>query len=242
MSVSASNTYKSISLHITMNYKLNKRLLCAASFVENGARVADIGCDHAYLPIYLIKENIADTVVACDINEGPCETARENIRRQGLSDVISVRCTDGLTGIEDIAPDNIVICGMGGDLIFRIVSDSRYTRDKRPLLILQPMTKSSELRSSLLSDGYNIEKEALVYDDRLYEVIVCRYDGIKREWSALRLLTGKYADKNELYVQHISKLIKQYSCIIEGKKKAGLDISAEEKILKELKNEGNTVI
>lgn len=225
-----------------MNYKLNKRLLCAASFVERGASVADIGCDHAYLPIYLIKENIASSVVACDINEGPCETARDNIRRQGLEDVIAVKCTDGLMGIEDIAPDNIVICGMGGDLIFRIVSDSEYTKSNKPLLILQPMTKISELRSSLLSAGYNIEKEALVYDDRLYEVLVCRYDGVSRHWSSLELLTGKYAEKDELYNQHINKLIKQYSVIIEGKKKADLDTSAEEKILEELNDERNTVL
>ncbi|MBQ3183598.1 MAG: SAM-dependent methyltransferase [Clostridia bacterium] len=225
-----------------MNYKLNKRLLCAASFVERGASVADIGCDHAYLPIYLIKENIARSVVACDINEGPCETARDNIRRQGLSDVIAVRCTDGLAGIEDFAPDDIVICGMGGDLIFRIVSESGYTKFKNPLLILQPMTKVSELRSSLLRAGYNIEREALVYDDRLYEVIVCRYDGIKRAWSETELLTGRYLDKNDLYKAHIDKLIKQYMVIIEGKKKAGLDILKEEKLLEELQNEGNGII
>ncbi len=204
--------------------------------------MADIGCDHAYLPIYLIKENIARSVLACDINEGPCETARENIRRQGLSKVIRVRCTDGLTGIEDIAPDNIVICGMGGDLIFRIVSGSEYTRDKKPLLILQPMTKVSELRSSLLASGYNIEKEALVYDDRLYEVIVCRYDTEKRKWSDLELLTGKYAEKNDLYKSHLDKLIKQHKVIIEGKKRAKLDISKEEKILKELQDERNRVL
>ncbi|MBR6514687.1 MAG: SAM-dependent methyltransferase [Clostridia bacterium] len=220
-----------------MNYKINKRLLCAASFVEKGASVADIGCDHAYLPIYLIKENIARSVLACDINEGPCETARDNIRRQGLSEVISVRCTDGLVGIEDFAPENIVICGMGGDLIYRIISDSEYTKSARPLLILQAMTKVSELRSSLLASGYNIEKEALVYDDRLYEVIVCRYDGKKREWNAVELLTGRYAEKNELYTSHIEKLIKQYSVIIEGKARADIDTSYEEKILEELKNE-----
>lgn len=225
-----------------MNYKLNKRLLCAASFVEKGATVADIGCDHAYLPIYLIKENIARSVVACDINEGPCEVARENIRRNSLSNVIEVRCADGLSGIETFAPSNIVICGMGGDLIFRIVSESDYTRDKKPLLILQPMTKVSELRSSLLSAGYNIEKEALVYDDRLYEVVVCRYDGVKREWNEAELLTGRFFNENELYKEHISKLIKQYSVIIDGKKKAELDTSKEEKILKELQNEGNRVI
>ena len=225
-----------------MNYKINKRLLCAASFVEKGASVADIGCDHAYLPIYLIKENIARSVLACDINEGPCETARDNIRRQGLSKVISVRCTDGLVGIEDFAPQNIVICGMGGDLIFRIISDSEYTKTAKPLLILQAMTKVPELRSSLLDSGYNIEKEALVYDDRLYEVIVCRYDGVKREWNKTELLTGRFFEKNELYREHILKLIKQYTVITDGKKKAGIDTTEEEKILEELRNECSAIV
>ncbi len=225
-----------------MEFKLNKRLKCASSFVEKGARVADIGCDHAYLPIYLIKENMAKEVIACDINEGPCDTARENIRQNGLDGVIKVKRTDGLKGLEEFAPDNIVICGMGGDLIYRIVSESEYTREKRPLLILQPMTKVSELRSSILESGYNIEKEALVYDDRLYEIIVCRYDGKKRQWSDTELLTGKYMKKDEVYINHLNKIIKQYSAIIEGKNKAGLDIVKEEKILEELKDEGNRVI
>lgn len=210
--------------------------------MKKGTTVADIGCDHAYLPIYLIKENIASSVIACDINEGPCETARDNIRRHGLDKVITVRCTDGLAGIEDFSPDNIVVCGMGGDLIYRIISESEYTRNAKPLLILQAMTKVSELRSSLLASGYNIDKEALVYEDRLYEVIVCRYDGIQREWSETELLTGKSVQKNELYKTHLDKLIKQYSVIINGKKKADLDTSKEETILEELKNERNTVI
>lgn len=200
--------------------------------------MADIGCDHAYLPIYLIKEKIASSVIACDINEGPCEVARENIRRNGLSKVIKVRCTDGLEGIEDIRPDNIVICGMGGDLIFRIIFDSEYTKKDKPLLILQPMTKVPELRSYLLENGYNIEDEALVYDDRLYEVLVCRYDGIKREWPATELLVGRYTKTSELYSQQINKIIKQYNVIINGKKKAGVDTVYEEKILEELNNEG----
>lgn len=216
---------------------LNKRLLHAASFVPKGSRVADIGCDHAYLPIYLIKENIAKEVIACDINRGPIEKAEENISREGLGTVIKTLQTDGLVGLEAFMPDTVVICGMGGDLIFRIINDSDYTRQSAPLLILQPMTKQAELRRSLLSAGYNIINESLVYDDRLYEIIIAKYDGVKRSWSQKELLCGKYNKTSQLYALLIERLINQYTVVIDGKKRAGLDTDLENELLQELKNE-----
>lgn len=216
--------------------KLNKRLLCAASFVPKGACVADIGCDHAYLPIYLIRNNIASRVVASDINEGPCERARENIRKSSLTKLISVVQNDGLKGVESFSPDTVVICGMGGDLIKKIVGDSDYTRAQAPTLILQPQTKQSELRAYLLGAGYNITDEDICYDDRLYEVIVAKYDGIKRAWNDIELLLGKrnIERSKPLLQELITKTLTQYRTVIAGKLKAGLDTSYEERIIKEL--------
>ncbi|MBR5515075.1 MAG: SAM-dependent methyltransferase [Clostridia bacterium] len=221
-----------------MNNTLNKRLLCASSFVEKGAYVADVGCDHAYLPIYLIENNIASGVVAADINEGPCEKARENIKKHSLTNVIKVIKTDGLYGIEKYRPDNIVICGMGGDLIWKILSASEYTKCSSPLLILQPMTKQNVLRKELLENGYNIVDEELCTDDRLYEIIVARYDGIKREWNDAHLLCGKLnaEKKTPLFHEHIKKITDQYTTIIKGKSTAGIDTSYEERIIKELRD------
>ena len=221
---------------IKMNFKLNKRLLCAASFVERGACVADIGCDHAYLPIFLTETGTASRVIAADINEGPCEKARENVRKHSLSEVIKVIRTDGLCGIEDYFPDNIVICGMGADLIARILSDSEYTRSASPLLILQPMTKQSSLRLWLLENGYKIVDEALCTDDRLYEIIVARYDGKKREWSEAQLLLGKRntEKRSALLYEHYNRITEQYNTIINGKRRAGLPTDKEEALLKEL--------
>ena len=219
-----------------MNFKLNKRLTCAASFVQKGAKVADIGCDHAYLPIYLIENQIASKVIACDINEGPCEKARENIRKHSLSSVIEVIRTDGLCGIDAYSPDNIVICGMGGDLIARILGDSEYTRANSPLLILQPMTKQSALRAWLLEKGYDIVNEALCVDDRLYEIIVAKYDGVCRSWSEAELLLGKRNIENSspLLSEHGKKITEQYNTIIKGKKKASLGTENEEALIKKL--------
>ncbi|MBE6574222.1 MAG: SAM-dependent methyltransferase [Ruminococcaceae bacterium] len=227
--------------------KLNIRLKTAASFIKKGSVVADIGCDHAYLPIFLIKNNIASRVIAADINEGPCEKARENIRKNSLSKVIKVIRTDGLKGIDEFSPDTVVICGMGGDLITRIVGNSPYTRESCPMLILQPQTKQSSLREYLLSSGYRIIDEAICEDDRLYEIIVAKYDGIKREWNEVELLLGKRNIENKvpLFDMHITKILNQYMTVVNGKKKAGLDTSYEENIIEELeklKNDGNRII
>ncbi len=198
--------------------------------------MADIGCDHAYLPIHLIRNNIASAVIACDINKGPCDLARDNIRHHGLSERIDVVQTDGLQGIDGFAPDNIIICGMGADLICRIISDSEYTRTNKPLLILQAMTRVPMLRSRLLSSGYNITDEALVYDDRLYEVITARFSGETRHWNDIELLVGKYNIEKTppLFAEHINKLLQQYTSILEGKKKAGINTDKEKIIIKQL--------
>lgn len=230
-----------------MNFKLNKRLECAASFVKKGSVVADIGCDHAYLPIYLIEKGIAARVIAADINEGPCEKAKENIRRNSLDKKIDVVQTDGLKGLEKYSPDTVIICGMGGDLILKIISDSQYTRDAVPLLILQPQTRQASLRAQLLESGYDIIDESICLDDRLYEIIAARYDGIKRKMSETELILGKKnIEKNTPLLQElIKKTISQYQTMINGKKKAMLDTAKEEAILKqlgELQNDSNRAL
>ncbi len=218
-----------------MNLKINKRLLCAASFVS-GNSIADIGTDHAYLPLHLVLTNKVERALACDINEGPCQRAKENVELYNCSHKIDILCTDGLQGVEGFAPDNITICGMGGELICRIIENSSYVKEAAPHLILQAMTKVPELRAYLLTNGYKITNEALVHDDRLYEVICATYDGKKREWTPIQLLCGKrnLENKDPLLKQHIEKHISQQKTIINGKKKAGLCAEEEEALMKSL--------
>mgnify|MGYP003301554816 CR=1 FL=1 len=101
--------------------KLDARLLAVASLVREGAYLADVGTDHAYLPIVLVLEGVSKKAVASDINEGPYLRALSNVRAHSLSDKITALCTPGLDGIEKYAPTDILICGMGGELIFRII-------------------------------------------------------------------------------------------------------------------------
>ena len=133
--------------------KLSKRLSAAASFVRDGAVCADIGTDHAYIPISLVLDGKVKYAIASDINEGPILKARENIEKYGLADKITARIADGLNGIEEYKPNSIVICGMGGELIARIINDCAYVKQQGIQLILQPMTSIAELREYLSTDS-----------------------------------------------------------------------------------------
>ena len=174
-------------------YKIvDRRLEVAASFGRKGSRVADIGTDHASLPIYLVGNGIAPSALACDINEGPLCAAKLNIASAGLSTRISTRLTDGLSGIEDYEPEDIYVLGMGGELIGKIVLASELSRKAGIRLILQPMTHSHDLRRELYANGFNIVDETLVKDrDRVYQIIVAEYDGNIRSATEIELWLGK---------------------------------------------------
>lgn len=174
-------------------YKIaDMRLAAAADFGRNGKRVADIGTDHASLPIYLVGNGFSPYAVACDINIGPLNAAKHNIASAKLSDKIDVLLTDGLNGVDSYLPEDIYILGMGGELILRIIDESEYTRKSGVRLILQPMTHANDLRSGLYSNGFDIVDETLVRDrDRVYQIIVAEFDGVKRFATDVELWLGK---------------------------------------------------
>ncbi len=156
-----------------------------------GGSVADIGTDHAFLPIKLVLDG-HERAAACDIREGPCENARKNIEKFGLSAEISVFCRPGLDGIADFAPDNIFICGMGGEMITSILAASDYPQSSRCRLILQPQSMQDVLRSYLAQNGFSIDEERVVFDaGKYYQLISARYDGLKRDFSGAELRLGK---------------------------------------------------
>ena len=169
---------------------LKNRLAAAASFVRRGSVIADVGTDHAWLPIYLLSKGIATRAVASDINEGPLCRARINIPK-ALKSKIELRLTDGLCGIEDFGADDILICGMGGELIARILADAPFTKNEKLRLILQPMTKAPYLREFLLREGFEITDEKLALDDRIYQIICAEYRSKCESYSPIELLLGK---------------------------------------------------
>ena len=136
-----------------MNITLDSRLGCIAEAIGSACIVADIGTDHGLLPIALLLRGQAERAVACDIRQGPLDSARRNAERYGVSDKVELVLTDGFHGIEVYSPDAVVISGMGGELIARIISEAPYLRgDVR--LFLQPMTRAESLRRYLAQNGF----------------------------------------------------------------------------------------
>ena len=163
-----------------MTNSLSPRLMTCASFIHPGDRVADVGCDHGYLSIYLVQNGIADYVCASDLREGPLDAARKNAVKFGVSDKMDFVCADGLTGIDPEKVDTIICCGMGGDLIRKIIEKSPWVRNEKYTLILQPQSGQSEFRKWLTGEGFSILEEQPVFDDRfIYFSMKVRFTGEK---------------------------------------------------------------
>lgn len=156
--------------------KLMQRLQCVASKVPQGSRIADIGTDHANIPIYLIKNEIAKSVIAADINKGPLERATKHICENGLVQMIKTRLGPGLTVLRPREVDTIIIAGMGGLLIKDILADSHGILDAITTLILQPMIAHDVLREWLYNNGFIIVDEELAKEgNKIYTVIVAAH-------------------------------------------------------------------
>ncbi|PWM21071.1 MAG: SAM-dependent methyltransferase [Oscillospiraceae bacterium] len=157
---------------------LDARLRTIASFVRQGSRLADVGCDHGYLICALTADGVILGGIACDINEKPLNQARHEIERLHLSDKIACRLGDGLSVVQENEADDIVIAGMGGETIAEILSECRWKQldDKR--FLLQPMTRAPYLRRWLCTHGFEILAErACVCGDHAYTVMQTRFTG-----------------------------------------------------------------
>ena len=191
-----------------MKHPLGKRLLSAANFVRQGAYLADIGTDHAYLPLFLLDRGVIGRAVCADINEGPLASAVENARECGLSDRITFKLTNGAIGLSDMGITDYAICGMGGELIAEIIDASGHLKEKGVHLILQPMTKPEILRERLYADGFEILEERTAYDGkRAYIIMLAAYTGDRLDIDELFAFTGKVTDTEFLRLT-AKKLIK----------------------------------
>jgi tRNA (adenine22-N1)-methyltransferase len=152
--------------------QLSKRLKAVADSVTKGNRVADVGCDHAYISIYLTEQNIAPYVIAMDVNNGPLERAKENIINNKLSDKIDTRLSDGLQKISPEEADTILIAGMGGALVVRILTEGFSVVQNIKELVLQPQSEIFLVRHFLHDSGFAIIKEQMLIDDGKFYVII----------------------------------------------------------------------
>ena len=158
-----------------MKLPISKRLLCCASMVQPGSRVADIGTDHGYLGIYLLQSGAARHVIACDLRKDPLENARRNAKLFGVDGEMELRLSDGLEKILPDEVDTVVMAGMGGDLIQRILSQCPWRKREELQFVLQPQSAGNVLRRWLCEDGFEIRREEPVQDGHfLYTVMDIR--------------------------------------------------------------------
>ena len=218
-----------------MNFpKLSKRLSCAASFVRKGDLIADVGTDHAYLPIYLCVQGMIRGAVVSDINEGPIERATKNIAEFSCQKNIQPVLCDGLSKIGEYSPDSVFILGMGGELIVNIISSAEWVKEKRVRLVMQAMTHPEILREYLIKNGFEIIDEAIVEDSKIYQVTVAEYSGVISDANILELRFGKInlLRRESVLLDALERERKILAKRLAGKQKAGLDGGDDAVLLK----------
>lgn len=156
--------------------ELTKRLQAVADMVTRGHRVSDVGCDHAYISIYLIKNKISPSVIAMDVNKGPLDIAKNNILKKGYSDKIQTRLSDGLDKLSINEVDTIIIAGMGGGLTCKILKQGLNILKTVKELVLQPQSEPHLVRKFLEDNkdtiSFNIQEEKMLIDDGKYYLVI----------------------------------------------------------------------
>ena len=199
-------------------FELSPRLRSVADMVPEGAKLADIGTDHAYLPTWLILHGVIDQAIAADLREGPLERAKMTAEKYGLGDHMSFRLCDGLSGVREEEADVISIAGMGGETIAEILAAAPWTKSGEKLLLLQPMSAQPELRSWLQSHGYIICREVLSKEGDTLYVTFQVTAGQMATLSVGELWAGRQqqGDDAPLRAEYLDRLIDQTDRALKG--------------------------
>ncbi|MCP1145313.1 tRNA (adenine(22)-N(1))-methyltransferase [Lysinibacillus endophyticus] len=198
--------------------KLSKRLETVASFVPTGAVVADIGSDHAYLPCYLVHQNIVNKAVAGEVVKGPYESALRQVKLEGLEDKVIVRLADGLQAIEDNDQvDTITIAGMGGPLIVSILEKNPGALTSVTRLILQPNIHAKVIREWALRNEWAILDEVILEEDeKIYEVLVLQRGKMKLNEEQIILGPHLVAQKSNTFMKKWTREIDNWKRVLQS--------------------------
>ncbi len=185
---------------------LDARLRAAAAYVRQDAVFADVGTDHAYLPLFLLSEKKISRAVLTDINEGPLSRAREHAAAYPYASKMSFHLTNGLEGLAEEGITDVAVCGMGGELIADILSRAPFLKNPSVRLILQPMSRPAQLRAYLAAEGFRILSESFVQAaGKAYVCIFAAYDGVPHVLSPFEEEFGSFPDvKNEAFLFYLA--------------------------------------
>ncbi len=176
---------------------LTPRLAMVAGLVRRGSNFCDVGTDHAFLPVYLIQQNICPRGIASDLREGPLSIAAHTVRSHGLEGKITLILSDGLEKIPPDNADDFIFAGMGGVTILNIIAAAPWLKNPDLRLVLQPQSKFSLLRNFLAEEGFVTERDTAVLDSRhCYTAFTARYVGKVQEISPLEAEVGKLYEQN----------------------------------------------
>lgn len=171
---------------------LSKRLAAVASFVPEGSRLADVGTDHGYIPISLVRDKTVPHAIAMDVREGPLGRAAENVLRYGLEEQIELRLSDGLDALACNEADTVVISGLGGPLMREILSRGRQVAGTVNCFVLSPQSDIPGVRIYLRENGYRIRREAFIEEEGKHYTVMQVFHGESRPGRYIDDLYGRY--------------------------------------------------
>ena len=198
--------------------ELTPRLRSVAQLVPQGARFADIGTDHAYLPVWLLQRGVITKALACDLRRGPLDRARATAEKYGLTGQMDFRLCDGLAGVRPGEADTIAIAGMGGETIAAILATAPWVWEAGCLLLLQPMSAQPHLRRWLQEHGYTIRRELLSREGESIYTAFQAEAGPMPELSPGEQWAGRQrrGEADPLRAEYLSRLIAQTGRAAEG--------------------------
>ena len=203
---------------------LQPRLQALADLVSHGARIADVGTDHGYLPVYLLQEKKIAFAIASDINTEPLEHARRTAKEYGITENIDFRLCGGLDLICCEEVDTVIIAGMGGETIAAILSSATWLLKSDITLLLQPMSKQEFLRGWLVDNGYFFAEEHLVWDKEVLYPIFSVKAGESKKLTPGEIYGGVKLQKDPLWSDYLSiqrnRLERAYEGLQRGKDEA----------------------
>ncbi len=207
--------------------ELSKRLQAVADMVSKGKCVADIGTDHGYIPIYLIQSNIAKKVYAMDVNQGPYMRAKNHVAAHKLENQIETRLSDGMRELKLQEANSIIIAGMGGGLVIKILDQDKRLWESIDELILQPQSEIGKVRAYLQRNGWKAVAEDMVLEDGKFYPLMKMIKGEEVELSAKELEYGRLLlqKKHRVLKKFVEKEIKVKVGILSK-----IESSQEEKI------------
>lgn len=208
--------------------EISKRLNTIISLVEPGKRAADIGTDHGYVPVELVRRGICERALAMDVRRGPLAAAEKNIRAYGLEGQVETRLSEGLERLSPGEADRIVIAGMGGALMQRILTAGEEAARAAGQLVLSPQSDLSGFRRFLCSRHYRIRQEAMVFDEGKYYTVLLVADGEPESYEEDEYAYGKYIrpQDRELKTEYLQKRRAHYQSLLEALEASGSEKAA----------------